>query len=106
VIGGLAINIFSHVLNLTIESWMIVLCKKYPEKSQILFGEICFIGTTAYQMMKRFKKSEKRRHAIAASDNRNSYRYETTISIDSWNFRLRRFYIMKNDTFLNCFKVD
>lgn len=68
-----AINVAGHSMYPTIESGTMILCKRIHDKSLIIPGEIYFIVTEDYRMVKRLKKSEKKGWVIAASDNHNGH---------------------------------
>lgn len=66
-----AVNVYGHSMYPTIESGMIILCKKVSDKTIILPGEIYFIITPDYRMVKRLKKSDRVGYLMACSDNQN-----------------------------------
>src|SRR5690606_23744665 len=68
-----AINVYGHSMYPTIESGMIALCRKLENKNTIMYGEIYFIVTQDFRMVKRLKKSKKPGYIIAASDNHNGH---------------------------------
>jgi phage repressor protein C with HTH and peptisase S24 domain len=68
-----AINVFGHSMYPTIESGMIAICKKISDKTLILYGEIYFIVTDDFRMVKRILKGDRKGYIIAASDNHNGH---------------------------------
>ncbi len=68
-----AINVAGHSMYPSIESGSMILCKKVHDKSIILYGEVYFIVTDDYRMVKRLKKSRRTGWVIASSDNHNGH---------------------------------
>ena len=68
-----AINVAGSSMYPTIESGSMILCKKVYDKSIILYGEVYFIVTEDYRMVKRLRKSTKKGYVVAASDNHNGH---------------------------------
>ena len=68
-----AINVAGSSMYPSIESGSMILCKKVNDKSIILYGEVYFIVTNDYRMVKRIRKSTKRGYVVAASDNHNGH---------------------------------
>jgi len=95
-----AINVFGHSMYPTIESGTIVFCKEIKDKSLIIPGEVYFIVTDDYRMVKRILKSEKVNHVIASSDNHNGHDNpdgRTYGSVDIPLSKIRKLYIVKGN---------
>lgn len=67
------INVYGHSMYPTIESGMVALCKELQDKSIIAYGEIYFLVTKDFRMVKRVLKSERKGYIIASSDNHNGH---------------------------------
>jgi transcriptional regulator with XRE-family HTH domain len=68
-----AINVSGHSMYPTVESGSMIICKKIYDKSIILYGEVYFLVTNDYRMVKRLKKSKRAGYVIASSDNHNGH---------------------------------
>ena len=68
-----AINVAGSSMYPSIENGSMILCKKVNDKSIILYGEVYFVVTNDYRMVKRLRKSTKKGHVVAASDNHNGH---------------------------------
>lgn len=68
-----AIKVYGHSMYPTIESGMIVLCKKVVDMEIIAYGEIYLVVTADLRMVKRLLKSDKAGYVLATSDNHNGH---------------------------------
>lgn len=68
-----AINVAGSSMYPSIENGSMILCKKVQDKSIILYGEVYFVVTNDYRMVKRLRKSPKKGHVVCSSDNHNGH---------------------------------
>ncbi|MBC8047008.1 MAG: LexA family transcriptional regulator [Fimbriimonadaceae bacterium] len=64
-----AITAFGHSMYPVIENGCLVLCRRVNNKQLIQWGEIYFVRTKDYQMIKRLQQSDIKGHLSAVSEN-------------------------------------
>jgi phage repressor protein C with HTH and peptisase S24 domain len=68
-----AINVAGSSMYPSIENGAMILCKKVMDKSIILYGEVYFVVTNDYRMVKRLRKSPRKGYVVCSSDNHNGH---------------------------------
>lgn len=68
-----AINVAGSSMYPSIENGSMILCKKVTDKTIIMYGEVYFVVTNDYRMVKRLRKSPKKGYVVCSSDNHNGH---------------------------------
>jgi transcriptional regulator with XRE-family HTH domain len=78
-----AINVAGHSMYPSIEAGSMILCKKITDKTIIMYGEVYFIVTKDYRMVRRLQRSQKKGWVNCVADNHNGHNSKNGLTYDN-----------------------